>query len=69
MEKNTMKYIGRAALTITYEVTHELMQEIRDAYDTNFPSEEQVLAFLKDRFIGNGTYDTNGILTHGYEWA
>jgi len=69
MELNTMKYLGKAYLTVEYEVTNDLMQEIRDSYDTNFPSEEMVLEFLQDRFIGNGTYDTSATMTYDWEWV
>ena len=69
MEENTMKYVGKAYLLVQYELTTDLFQEIRDSYDTNFPSEEMVLEFLQDRFIGNGTYDTSATMTYGWEWV
>ena len=69
MEENTMKYEASVTLSVQYELTTDLMQEIRDSYDTNFPSEEQVLEFLQDRFIGNGTYDTSATMTYGWEWV
>lgn len=63
-----MRYEASVVLSVHYEVTPEIQQEIRDAYDTNFPSEEQVLEFLRDRFIGNGTYDTEATIT-SYNWG
>lgn len=68
MELNTMKYEASVTLTICYELTHDLIQEIRDAYDTNFPTEQQTLEFLRDRFIGHGTYDTEATTTQ-YHWG
>ena len=68
MEENTMKYEASVTLSVQYELTSDLMQEIRDSYDTNFPSEEMVLEFLQDRFIGNGTYDTSATMTYDWEW-
>lgn len=68
MEKNTMKYEASVTLSVQYELTSDLMQEIRDSYDTNFPTEEMVLEFLRDRFVGNGTYDTVATET-SYYWG
>lgn len=67
MELNTMKYKASVTLEVEYELTHDVLQEIRDCYDINFPTQQQVLEFLRDRFINNGTYDLTAVETR-YDW-
>jgi siroheme synthase (precorrin-2 oxidase/ferrochelatase) len=63
-----MKYVAETTVAIEYVLTDEIMDEIRQWADSNFPSEDAVLEFLRDRFMSNFDNQTAEILRYEWEW-
>ena len=63
-----MKYVAETTVAIEYVLTDDLMDEIREWADTNFPSEEAVLEFMRDRFMSNFDRQKAEIINYCWEW-
>lgn len=63
-----MKYVAETTVAIEYVLDDVLMNEIQEWADTNFPSENAVLEFLRDRFMSNFDNQQAEILRYEWEW-
>lgn len=63
-----MKYVAETTVAIEYVLTDEIMEEIRQWADSNFPSEDAVLEFLRDRFMSNFDKQKAEIINYDWEW-